>query len=224
MFCDQDDVWFDTKVEKTISAWKQNGNNSKPLLIHSDLQVVNSELEEISSSFRQFSKTKKIMTWKEYLVENNNVVGCTMGINKVLADLYKQKFESLEKEKIFMHDSFFAQLASLTGTISYIDEALIKYRQHGNNSIGAVKKSLNLNLINKKLKSITDGRHLQKLREENTGEIIKCCPVTDSKNYSLSKDFSELHNKSKIKRITFLLKNKIYRKSFSETIYLFMTI
>lgn len=58
MFCDQDDVWDTKKVEKTLAKMeemeKEFGNI--PLLVHTDLEVVDEKLNTINSSFMNFQK------------------------------------------------------------------------------------------------------------------------------------------------------------------------
>ncbi len=56
MFCDQDDVWNSQKIEKTLE--KMQGMEEKfgdiPLLVHTDLEVVDEELNTINSSFMKY--------------------------------------------------------------------------------------------------------------------------------------------------------------------------
>ena len=225
-FCDQDDVWKKDKINKIMSVYKKYEDEKLPLLIHSDLDIVDSDLNLINTSFMNYTKTKKIMNWKQYLVENNNVVGCSMGINNSLANLYKKNYMKVDNTKIFMHESFFAHLASLAGKILFIDESLVQYRQHGNNSIGAIKKRISFKLLREKLLSLKNGIAIQKNREENVNEIIKCCDAEfiDKSCVLLCEKYSSLYKKNKMQRIIFLIRNHIYRKSILDTLYLFLTI
>lgn len=223
LFCDQDDVWLNTKVEKTMAIFK-NTEKNKPALIYSDLYVVESDLGIINSSFLAYTKKTKTMDWKQYLIENNNVVGCTMAINEPLAMLYKFKAKELDNTNIFMHDSFFAQIASLTGTLYFIDESLVKYRQHGNNSIGAISSKKSIIQILKIIFNLRNKKIIQIQREKNTNEVLKCCCINNDKKYEICTEYSKLYNKRKIQRILFLIKNQIYRQSFFENLYLFLTI
>lgn len=223
-FCDQDDYWHHDKIEKTLTCYERLNDAKNPTLIHSDLRIVDSELNVINSSFMDFTKKSSHLTWKDYLVENNNVVGCTAAINKVLAELYKKNCSKINKDKIFMHDSFFAQLASLSGKIEYIDEALIDYRQHGNNTVGAKEKGHLLHLIKNKFTNLKEGELLFIKKEENVSEVLKCLTFECNEKISVATDFSQLYDKGKLSKINFLLKNKIHRKSFFENIYLWFCI
>lgn len=53
VFCDQDDVWNHDKIERTLEKMHELENlygDNIPLLVHSDLEVVNEKLETLSSS------------------------------------------------------------------------------------------------------------------------------------------------------------------------------
>lgn len=223
MFCDQDDVWNSDKIEKTLKKYYELHENNFPVLIHSDLSVVDSNLNVIDDSFMTYTNTPKKLSWKNYLVENNNVVGCTVLINDFLAELYRKNCSKLNKEKIFMHDSFFAVLASLTGKIFYIDEPLLKYRQHENNTIGVKPiKSLFL-IIKQKASELNSCKQLQIKKEDFAGEILKCCNFDDGK-IKIVRQFSVLREKNKFSRLVFILNNGISRTSFLTNIYLYVTI
>ena len=57
MFSDQDDVWLCDKIEKTYNAMvKAEQNSQTPVLVHTDLKVVDDKLCEISPSFFDFQK------------------------------------------------------------------------------------------------------------------------------------------------------------------------
>ena len=59
MFCDQDDVWKSDKIEKTLKKMQELENlygNNMPLLIHTDLEVVNENLKTINHSMWQYEK------------------------------------------------------------------------------------------------------------------------------------------------------------------------
>ena len=54
MFCDQDDVWLEDKIKLSLDKIKKLENKygkNTPILVHTDLKVVNEKLDEISESF-----------------------------------------------------------------------------------------------------------------------------------------------------------------------------
>lgn len=139
MFCDQDDVWLPEKVEltlkKMIEAEKSNPNI--PLLIHTDLKVVNTDLDILSNSYWAYQGIDPKYDTLNRLLVQNVITGCSVMINKKLADTTLP----IPTEAI-MHDWWLGLLASSFGQIHHIDTSTILYRQHGNNDTGATKFSI----------------------------------------------------------------------------------
>lgn len=134
MFCDHDDFWLENKVEKSISEIKkaEEKYGDIPLLVHTDLQVADENLLEISPSMFEMQKLPKNAGVRNLLVQNC-VTGCTMLFNDKLRDIVKYK----NLQNIIMHDHYIALVAAVFGKIIFLDEATIKYRQHGENEVGA---------------------------------------------------------------------------------------
>ncbi|PEX88716.1 glycosyltransferase family 2 protein [Bacillus cereus] len=135
MFCDQDDVWEKRKIELTMKEMKKAEDrygDGTPILVHSDLEVVDENLELLAKSMKSLRKSNCEFNTINNLLLQNNVTGCTVMINSKL----KEKVSRLP-EKAIMHDWWLSLIASCFGKIIYIEETLIKYRQHSNNSVGA---------------------------------------------------------------------------------------
>jgi len=133
LFADQDDIWNKDKVEILL----RNANNSYPMLIHSDLAVVDEKLNLINGSFFEYKKLNPYLNKLSDILFQNIATGCTMLINRKLASLVYP----IPKEAI-MHDWWIFLVASIFGEIKFLDEALLLYRQHDNNTIGASKGHL----------------------------------------------------------------------------------
>jgi hypothetical protein len=97
------------------------------------------------------------------MLMQNAVTGCTMMINKALRDkviLYT------DSNRIIMHDWWASLIAAQFGEIAYLKEATILYRQHGENSVGALDSN-NVSYILKKgrqfknNKKAVENTHLQ---------------------------------------------------------------
>lgn len=134
MFCDQDDVWLPNKVEKTLSKMismnKQYGD--LPLLVHTDLQVVDSKLNKIASSMWCYQKIDPSKNDFNRLFLQNTVTGCTAMINRRLAEVTLSF-----PDNAVVHDWWMALVASCFGKIGFLEEQTILYRQHEENVIGA---------------------------------------------------------------------------------------
>jgi glycosyltransferase involved in cell wall biosynthesis len=134
MFCDQDDVWEADKIEKTLLKMKEVETvyPSKPILIHTDLQVVDNNMKNIHHSFWKHQKINPNINSLNRLLIQNTITGCSMMINRKLATLSN----TIPNESI-MHDWWMGLVASQFGHIGVVNSATIKYRQHSSNAVGA---------------------------------------------------------------------------------------
>lgn len=141
-FSDQDDVWNVDKLavllETMQSATKED--QDQPIVVHSDLSVVDEHLYEISPSFWRYSNIHPEILDNNirYLSICNSVTGCTMLFNRKA-----REYALPMSEKAYMHDAWIA-LSTLNngGKIIPIFKSTIAYRQHGENALGAIKYSL----------------------------------------------------------------------------------
>ena len=139
MLSDQDDVWKPDKMEKSLQemqALEVIYGKDMPLLVHCDSEVVDQELRLISPSYVEYQKMTPERKRLNQLLVQNNVVGGAMMINRALAELISEV-----PEHCVMHDQWIALVAAAFGEIRFISESLYKYRQHGNNVLGAEKGS-----------------------------------------------------------------------------------
>lgn len=136
MFCDADDVWLPTKIEESLALMYKNEalhGKETPLLVHTDLSVVDQYLCILNPSFWDYSKINpRLANSLNRLLPQNVITGCTMLINKALLQLAV----SIPQEAI-MHDWWIGLVASAFGRIDFLDKPTILYRQHGKNEIGA---------------------------------------------------------------------------------------
>lgn len=138
MFSDQDDVWLETKIEESlalISSCSQE-EQQKPLLVHTELQVVDQQLNTIAPSLSDYQGLKPGHGRFGRALINSSVTGCTMMFNRVLLE----RSLPVPPEAV-MHDWWMAVLAQAFGKVLFLDKALIQYRQHGKNTLGAKEKS-----------------------------------------------------------------------------------
>ena len=142
LFCDQDDVWHSDKVRKTVEALKAaeaEYGPEMPVLVFTDQTVVDEKLRTIAPSLMHLQKQDPYAQDYRNLLIKNVVTGCTVGINRPLADLAGQ---CTAPEKTIVHDWWLGLVAARFGKMVYLDESTMEYRQHGHNSVGAkdVKK------------------------------------------------------------------------------------
>jgi len=135
MLCDQDDVWWPEKIEKTLAKMKELESAygaSTPLLVHTDLKVVDENLNIISPSYRKMSNTGYKFNALNNLLTMNIPTGCTIMYNRALSDLI-----TAEPGYMVMHDWWLSLTAAAFAKIAAIDEPTVLYRQHSENSVGA---------------------------------------------------------------------------------------
>jgi len=140
MLCDQDDIWTPTKIEKTLStmqAAERRMTRETPLLVFSDLRVVDANRRLIDGSFYHYQQVDPTDVSVGCLLTRNVIVGCAVMINRPLLQLAVP----MPREAI-IHDWWLALLACLSGHIEHIPESLLEYRQHGQNDWGARRISL----------------------------------------------------------------------------------
>jgi len=152
MLCDQDDIWIDDKIELTLEKMKeleQTYGSSTPVLIHTDLTVVDEDLQIISESYKSMSNIDFEFNRLNNLVAMNIPTGCTIMYNRALAD-----FITTEPDYMVMHDWWAALIAATFGEIGSVNAQTVLYRQHESNSVGA-KKALSPRYIRYVLSNIS---------------------------------------------------------------------
>ncbi len=134
MFADQDDVWMEDKIEATLERMRnaEAKHPGVPVLVHSDMEVVDSTLGIIAESFWRHQNLDPEERSLKTLLVHNNVTGCAMMLNRALADAAVP----VPSEAI-IHDWWAALVAAGLGRIEYIDRPMVRYRQHGENVIGS---------------------------------------------------------------------------------------
>jgi glycosyltransferase involved in cell wall biosynthesis len=139
MFSDQDDVWKPSKIRKSLAAMhavEAVYQNSTPVLVHCDSEIVDKELHPVADSFVKYQKMTPSRCGFHQLLVQNNVVGGAMMINHALAE----RLVDIPEHAV-MHDQWIALVAAAFGQIRFIPEALYLYRQHGDNVLGADRGS-----------------------------------------------------------------------------------
>lgn len=139
-FSDQDDVWLPDKVSKTMRSMNQllsRWGDSTPLLVFTDLHVVDSQLRMIHESFWKHERIDPgCIDRLTRLLGQNVVTGCTAMLNRRLLDI------SLEMpEGAHMHDRWIGLLASAMGKAGIVRSQTVLYRQHDRNVFGAEKQT-----------------------------------------------------------------------------------
>jgi len=215
IFCDQDDVWLPDKIEKTYEAMKALEAKAKgdiPLLVYTELFVVDASLNIISDSFSHYMNLPQEVSLEKLMIQNT-VTGCTVMINTVLKDLLK---EVKEPDKILMHDHFAAIIAQSMGKIKKIHKPTIYYRQHQSNSVGAANAN-SAGYLHRRFK-----RGRKQFKRDLRDSFIQIDyylqlydeRLKDNSAKALLEQYSGLRYCSKIKRVIFYLKYGVLKHGF----------
>lgn len=231
MTCDQDDVWLDKKIEMTYNRMKclESGEATvedektshevtshevtsrevrfyeiSPCLVYTELRVVDEQLNTIAETMSEYQSldcTKR--TLPQYIIQNS-VTGCTMMINRALRD---KMLMITDISHTVMHDWWAALVAAQFGRTDFIEEPTILYRQHGDNSLGA----LNINKI-----SYIFERVWQRKKIKESLQIGRIQAAEFVKTYDLSEDsipakYVKVGKMNKIKREMFYKKYGMYK-------------
>jgi glycosyltransferase involved in cell wall biosynthesis len=136
MFADHDDVWHTDKVEKSYEAYRQQKavTPDRPVIVHTDLCVVDADLHVINPSFWSMAGIHPEMFRTQGSRITNVVTGCTM----LFDDAVKQCAIARTPYGSPLHDEWVTVCACAKGGVVVpVHEALIDYRQHGDNTLGA---------------------------------------------------------------------------------------
>ena len=215
MFSDQDDMWYRRKTEATYEFMKkqeQKYGKDVPILVHTDLSLMNAEGRKIAESFYDYQKLPREDRLSTLLIQNT-VTGCTMMMNKAAAKLLKQAPVS---EMILIHDHYAAVLVAATGHVAFLDEALIRYRQHDGNVVGAHAAGSRAEYKNRfslgRDKFLAD----MDLSYRQAGFIVKryedvIRKAKGEETVNMLKEYSDLILAGKMERVAFFQKYNVYK-------------
>tara|TARA_R110001583_G_scaffold17482_2_gene70641 strand:+ start:4637 stop:5569 length:933 start_codon:yes stop_codon:yes gene_type:complete len=222
MLSDQDDVWLKDKIVLSFNKLKELEKNTKadqPILVFSDKKIVDEQLNILNDSDYELSKLPK--DWHlqtKHLLQRNVASGCTMLFNRHLLS----KAMPLPNQA-FMHDWWFALIASYYGVIALIDKPLILYRQHNSNIIGSPKRSYWLLLLNAKTsyqlfesnfnKAMIQAKHFEKVTHQKFQfTALSCFSFIKIFHYVLFKNITQSGMIRKLSIIYLLLRRRYKRK------------
>jgi glycosyltransferase involved in cell wall biosynthesis len=169
-FADQDDVWLPHKVSITKRAMDELEScwgKDVPLLVFSDLRVVDDQLRTLQASYWAYEKLRpqRVRRLGALLVQNV-VTGCTCMLNRKLVDLSL----SMPEEAI-MHDHWVALLASAMGKTNAIEAQTVLYRQHDKNVIGSEQRTGSLSEFTLRVRK-TDVRRMEWKKSQSQARAL----------------------------------------------------
>jgi len=150
MFADQDDVWFEYKIQKSLQKIREieaELGSETPVLVFTDAFVGNEHLETqpvsllARNGYFDYGTPENAISFKNLMVQNI-ASGCTMIVNRALKNLAMP----IPKGAI-MHDWWFMLVASALGKVECLMDRTMLYRIHSSNTVGLRVESFWKNVI-----------------------------------------------------------------------------
>lgn len=199
---DQDDVWNRDKIEIIKTEIEKDKNI---LLTFHDVEIVDENLYLISNSFwdvLHFDYMRFLENDFRRLMESNVIQGSSCAFRRELFTY------AIPFPECAVHDEWLGLIAHLKGKVKPVNLILAKYRQSGNNAIGAGKISLR-EKINKWLLNINKSTDFY-VRELKRRRLILSYLIDiykESNNIYTIKQYYAFLNK----RINYVNNKKIYK-------------
>jgi len=140
-FADQDDVWHSDKLAvslESLQAEERRTDRTRPILIHSDLVVIDKRGAVLDSSLMHYKGFHHVDDHPlRVLLVQNFVTGCSVACNQALVQL-ATPVPSVAQ----MHDYWYALCAATFGELAYLPRPTLNYRQHSANNLGARRRTI----------------------------------------------------------------------------------
>lgn len=138
MYCDQDDVWLPEKVEvqlEVLRELEEELGTGAPLALYTDAWVVDANLQPIADSLLAYiNRPASDPVDARDLCLQGNCYGCTMMLNRALADLVGDF-----PPGTISHDWWTGLTAATFGRLGFIETRLVRHRRHTSN-VSATKR------------------------------------------------------------------------------------
>jgi rhamnosyltransferase len=196
MFCDQDDVWLENKIQNLV---KVQSNRPQPTLSFCKFQVINANGKVLN--YRQ--RIPKKFTKFTFLF-SNGIPGNTMMLNQSLVDLVRKSTAMVGVPT--WHDWWALSIAREFGEIIESNSEDMKYRIHNMNAVGLQVKRLRK--IRSLVRSQSSKHWLQQVEM-----LIEFMGQNDT-HQEQTRFLEQLvmnYSKKRIFRLWFLLKNGVLK-------------
>ncbi len=209
-FSDQDDIWENDKITRALHNLKEYQNI--PVLYGSRTRTVSYDNQDLGFS-TIFSKSP---SFKNAIVQSI-AGGNTMIMNMLARNLLKE-FGPLD---VVSHDWWaYIVVSGAGGKMIYDTYPSLRYRQHGNNQIGAnTSWFARIKRINLLLKG-----KFRKWNSINVEALMTKKNLLSKENQEILDEFDKARNSHLISRITGLWKIGIYRQTFLGNLGLILAV
>ena len=227
MFCDQDDNWHRNKVSaslRKLAEVQAATGPDVPLLVHSDMFVVDDNLNMVCPSFWRYQGINPKFTDRlNRLLVMNTVTGCATIINRPLAELALPV-----PADAVMHDWWLALVAAAFGKSAWITSPLADYRQHGRNTVGAKYSSFKKTMESyvAKVFDLDVAEKGDQVLQENLAQVKAFLARFDDRLSAAQKKmlraYLDVFASNRLRRACHLVGHRLLRPGFSRNIGLFL--
>lgn len=121
IFCDQDDIWLERKIEDLLAVMIEKDEVDKPVLVYCDGYAWDEDniIHQESISINHARKLQ------DFIMFNGGYQGCSIMMNKKLLDMTKSY-----SGYIYHHDDLVSLIAHSFGNVYFLPKQLMLYRQH----------------------------------------------------------------------------------------------
>lgn len=190
-FCDQDDIWFENKLELMLRVLETK-NNDTPQVLFSDAYLYHDISNKVDGKLLFVRPTQL----REMLFTNGGIHGSASMFNAKMKEamMVKQDF-------VAMHDHVLTLIGCSFGEVSYLDNKLFLYRQHQNNLTG----NLNITKIGRLRKAFGSNNDKYTLSEETIKGVASFLKAyknrLNAKDIRIIEQYLELKDYNALKRL-----------------------
>ncbi len=217
MFTDQDDIWMEHKVERSLNFIKQQENiyPNMPILGYSRFKYMSVSGDPIAQEL-QFPLELRLST----LLMENYAWGCTMIMNQQLVKQIRKI-----PVNVVNHDYWVAMVAAAFGKAVLLDEPLLYYRQHDVNVSGTYENSSTKNRFARyfsNLDTMVKPLYMNFLTVKEffnsyAGELSKA-------NLKMLEDFIKGYSNSTIGLLSAIFRHHIWKVNFGKNIMMLYSL
>ncbi|MEG1313266.1 MAG: glycosyltransferase family 2 protein [Bacilli bacterium] len=206
-FCDQDDYWYENKIEKFMKAFDCDGDIT---LAISDADIVDQNLNKKGNTlwetidFKPLENMNSVQLVDEML-KRNIFTGMCMAVKREWISSLKISVSSE-----MLHDEEMGWYAIFAGRVCTINEKMVAYRQHFENVVGS-SKTTKFESFKKMRQSVkkSSERSKNKFRELCENELTRDIPKLNKKLFEAFQFYSarvDFFSQSRMKSLVIFMK------------------
>ena len=198
IFCDQDDIWFEKKLNILIEFATKKFDKLLPCIVYCDAYGYSDREGIIVIESISKLHAKKL---EDFLFFNAGYQGCSILFNRALANIVK----NYRAKYYYMHDDVVSLVGHVFGKVYFLPKKLMLYRQHSSNVTG----NISVNLLTKFKRIVsTDVFVLSKKHyEEKRAFFDAYCEELDDRTRRLFIAYLDYPKKIMIQRVWLVLRH-----------------